>query len=208
MAVVPQVKICGLRRYEDARAALDAGAWALGFIFHPSSKRYIDPAAAAKLIARLPREALCVGVFVDYELEALHEVVRSTGLRGVQLHGNESPEYARQVEAELVVRALRVGEGFEPASVDVFGDCRILLDTYDAAAVGGTGRAFDWSIARRVGERAAVILAGGLTPENVGEALTVARPAAVDVAGGVEQSHGVKDHDKLRRFFAAVRGES
>lgn len=208
MAVATDVKICGLRRYEDARRALDLGAWALGFIFHPTSKRFIAPAAAAKVVARLPSEALCIGVFVDYELDALHDVVREVRLRGVQLHGHETPKYAKAVEAEVVLRAFRVGEGFDPAIVDEYPDCRVLLDTYDPQASGGTGKVFDWSIARRVGERVPVILAGGLTPENVGQAIQAAVPAAVDVAGGVEESPGVKDYDSLRRFFASVRGES
>ena len=202
-----QVKVCGLRRYEDAALALDEGAWALGFIFHKPSKRYIEPEEAARLVARLPRDACTIGVFVDYPLVELNRIVEQVALTGVQLHGAESPEYAVQVDAEVVLKALRVGDGFDVTSVDAFANQLLLLDTYHPQQAGGTGETFDWEVARRVGERAPYFLAGGLRPENVSRAIAEAQPHGVDVSGGLEASAGCKDPEKMRRFFAAVRGE-
>ena len=200
----PRVKLCGIRTYEDAVVALDAGAWALGFIFHRPSRRFIEPYDAAAIVARLPRTARTIGVFVDEPLGDLQATLREVGLSGAQLHGDESPEYAGRVEAELVLKAFRVGGDFRPELVDAFPGCTILLDAFDPLRPGGTGRTFDWNVARAVGERAPCVLAGGLTPDNVGEAIRAARPSGVDVSGGVESAYGVKDHDAIRRFLRAV----
>jgi len=200
-----KVKICGVRSYEDARAALDAGAWALGFIFHRPAKRYIEPEAAARIVKRLPRDALPVGVFVDYPLDELNEVVDTVGLRGAQLHGDEDPPYADKVKAEVVIKALRVGPDFDPGRVRDFPGQRILLDTFHPQAPGGTGRTFDWSLARRVGELTPVIVAGGIHPDNVVDSLRQAQPDAIDVSTGVEKAPGVKDPAKILRLFEAIR---
>jgi phosphoribosylanthranilate isomerase len=206
MAPHVKVKICGIRRLEDALVAVDAGAWALGFIFHRPSPRYIAPEEAAEIIERLPGPVLTVGVFVDYAIDELNEVVRQAGLGAAQLHGAESPAYARQVEASTVIKAFRVGEHFDVASIGSYDHCRILLDTYRADRAGGTGETFDWEIARRVGEKTPVILAGGLDPDNVREAIRIARPVGVDVSSGVETAPGVKSAAAIRRLFAAVVG--
>ena len=198
------VKVCGIRRLDDALVAVDSGAWALGFIFHRASPRYIDPEDAARIIERLPGEVLTVGVFVDYPIDELNDVVRQAGLSAAQLHGAESPEYAREVEASTIIKAFRVGEEFDVARLEPYQDCNFLLDTYRPGQAGGTGETFDWEIARRVGEKAPVILAGGLGPDNVREAIRVARPQAVDVSSGVELAPGVKDPAAIRRLFEAV----
>ena len=198
------VKICGIRRYEDARAALDAGAWALGFIFYPLSKRFIEPEEAARITQRLPASALTVGVFVDAPLETVNATVEVAGLGGVQLHGSEDGAYAGAVEADLVIKAIRVGPAFDAESLRGYPECHILLDTHRPDAPGGTGEVFDWAIARRAGQVRPIILAGGLTPENVEEALRVARPAGLDVSTGLESAPGVKDRGKIARFFEAV----
>lgn len=198
------VKVCGIRRLDDALLAVDSGAWALGFIFHRESPRYINPEDAARIIERLPGEVLTVGVFVDYPIDELNDVVRQAGLGAAQLHGAESPEYAREVEASTIIKAYRVGEAFDVDVLEPYQDCTILLDTYRPGQAGGTGETFDWEIARRVGEKAPVILAGGLGPDNVREAIRVARPQAVDVSSGVELAPGVKDPAAIRRLFEAV----
>ncbi len=198
------VKVCGIRRLDDALVAVDSGAWALGFIFHRASPRYIAPEDAARIIERLPGEVLTVGVFVDYPIDELNDVVRQAGLGAAQLHGAESPEYAREVEASTIIKAFRVGDAFDVDLLEPYPDCRILLDTYRPEQAGGTGETFDWEIARRVGETAPVILAGGLGPDNVREAIRVARPQAVDVSSGVELAPGVKDPAAIRRLFEAV----
>lgn len=199
-----KVKICGISRYEDAVCALDAGAWALGFIFHRPSPRFLEPAEAARIVRRLPREVLTVGVFVDSPIEELNEIVREAGLRGAQLHGKESLEYANGVRAEVVVKAIRVDADFDPESARAFAGHSLLLDTYVPDAAGGTGKAFDWSIARRVGQIRPFILAGGLTPLNVGEAIDAARPEAIDVSSGVESTPGRKDKEKIAELFQAI----
>lgn len=199
-----KVKICGIRRLEDALVAADAGAWALGFIFHRPSPRYIAPEDAAKIIERLPGGVLPVGVFVDYPIDELNEVVRRAGLGAAQLHGAESPEYARQVEAGTIIKVFRVGAGFDADALETYHDCCFLLDTYRPGQPGGTGETFDWEIARRVGERAPVILAGGLGPDNIREAIRVAQPRGVDVSSRVEVSPGVKDQTAMRRLFEEI----
>ncbi len=199
-----KVKICGITRYDDACVALDAGAWALGFVFHPTSPRFIAPERAAAILDRLPRSTFSVGVFVDWPLDELNRAVRLAGLRGAQLHGDESPEYAARVEAEMVMKAFRVGEDFDPARVDGYPGQRILLDTHKGGVPGGTGRVFDWRVAREVGRRRPFILAGGLTPENAAEAVASAQPEGIDVSSGVEANPGIKDPIKLRRLFEAV----
>ncbi len=201
-----KVKVCGIRRLDDALVAVDSGAWALGFIFHRASPRYITPADAARIIERLPGEVLTVGVFVDYPIDELNDVVRQAGLGAAQLHGAESPEYAREVEASTIIKSFRVGDEFDVDRLEPYPDCTFLLDSYRPGQAGGTGETFDWEIARRVGEKAPVILAGGLGPDNVREAIRVARPQGVDVSSGVEVTPGVKDPAAIRRLFEQVAG--
>jgi phosphoribosylanthranilate isomerase len=199
-----KVKVCGLKSYEDARSALDAGAWALGFVFYPLSKRFIEPEEAARITRRLPGSALTVGVFVDAPLETVNATVEIAGLGGVQLHGKEDDSYAGAVKADLVIKAIRVGPIFDAESLRGYPGCRILLDTHRPDSPGGTGDPFDWTIARRAGEVRPIILAGGLTTENVEEALRVARPDGLDISTGLESAPGVKDRGKIARFFQTV----
>jgi phosphoribosylanthranilate isomerase len=199
-----KVKVCGMTRYEDARLALDLGAWAIGLVFHPPSPRAIAPEKAAELIARLPADTISVGVFVDAPLEDVNRAVERIGLKAVQLHGAETPEYAAGVKAGRVIKAFRVRAGFDDARIDDYPECLILLDAHVEGLPGGTGRAFEWDIARKAWERAPIILAGGLNPENVEEAIRTVRPMAVDVSSGVEARPGEKDPKKLRLLFDAV----
>lgn len=205
---LPRVKICGITRYEDARLALDLGAWALGFIFHRASPRYLEPAAARALLARLPRETLAVAVVVDRPVEETQRLIDEVGARGVQLHGGEPPEEVEALRAEVKIKAFRVGAAFDPAAVEAYRGCHILLDTYRSGAAGGTGETFDWSVAQALSRARAVILAGGIGPENARQALEKVRPFALDVSSRVEAAPGEKDADKLKELFEALAGTS
>jgi len=199
-----KVKICGITRVEDARLALECGAWAIGFIFHPPSPRYVTVERAAAILRELPAGTLAVGVFVDAPLAQVNSTVRAVGLRGVQLHGTEGPEFAAAVEAGEVIKGLRVGPGFDAAAVDAFPQCRILLDAFQEGVPGGTGKVCDWKTARKAQERRPIILAGGLEPANVVEAVTQVKPDGIDVSSGVEARPGIKDPVKIRRLFQAL----
>ncbi|MCZ6792068.1 MAG: phosphoribosylanthranilate isomerase [Planctomycetota bacterium] len=205
-----KVKVCGVRRLEDGELAVDLGAWAVGFIFHPPSPRHVDPAEAAGIISRLGEDVLTVGVFVDRPVEEVHRIASELDLGAIQLHGGERPEYAAEVRAAgawkgEIWKSLRVGPQFDEEGVGRYAAfARILLDTYRPEAPGGTGETFDWDVARRVQGQRPILLAGGLKPSNVEEALACVRPEGVDVSSGVEHRPGVKDPAKLRDLFAAV----
>ena len=203
-----RVKICGIMRSEDAEFAVGLGAAALGFKFYPRSPRYVSPEFARAMIRRLPPFVMAVGVFAD-ETDAVNvaAIAREAGVAAVQLHGAQHPIPATNgspLDGLYVIRAVAVWDGLRPNYLDAFEANAFLLDTADPALRGGTGRTFDWDIARRIAERRQVILAGGLTPENVGQAIREVRPYAVDVASGVESAPGLKDPAKLRAFFEAV----
>lgn len=217
------IKICGNTNLEDALAAVEAGADAVGFIFAPSSRR-IDPKTAEAMVAQLPETLEKVGVFVNESAEHIREIVEQVHLTAVQLHGDESPDFARNLfrrpgrarRSRLrVFKALPVHTGIERALREFAhtrGIAAVLLDSaaHDSESPrGGTGWAFDWGRAATfvpgVAERVRVILAGGLTPANVTQAIQVLSPWGVDVCSGVERSPGKKDPARMRAFVAAVR---
>jgi phosphoribosylanthranilate isomerase len=200
-----RIKICGITNAEDALLAADLGAHALGFIFYPKSPRSIKSEAARDIIRKLPPLVLSVGVFVDEEVGVVRQVAATVGLDWVQLHGQESPDYCRAL-GRRVIKGFRVQDESSLAVLPHYRDAvqAFLLDTYRPGTPGGTGETFDWELARRAQEYGPIILAGGLTAANISQAITVAQPAAVDVASGVEAAPGVKDPEKLRAFFAAV----
>jgi phosphoribosylanthranilate isomerase len=200
-----RVKVCGITRLEDARVAAEAGAYALGFNFYGGSRRFIKPEDARRIIEQLPPAVLTVGVFVnEAEPEAVARIVEASGVSAVQLHGDESPAYCRALKGLRVIKALRVGEGFAPESVLEYETEAILLDGFDAKERGGTGRTFDWEIARRVGRLVPrLILAGGLSPDNVCEAIEKVRPFAVDACSSLETEPGIKDASRVRAFLSA-----
>ncbi|MDT5062174.1 MAG: phosphoribosylanthranilate isomerase [Acidobacteriota bacterium] len=200
------VKICGITNLEDARAAVDAGADALGFNFYRRSPRFIAPVDARDIIEQLPETVMSVGVFVNEgEPEQVERIADLAGLKAVQLHGDESPQYCRELRDRFVIKALRVGQGFAPQSVKEYETNAILLDAFAGAARGGTGRVIDWSIARQVRELVPqLFLAGGLSVENVAEAITIVEPYAVDVCSSLEQEPGRKDAGRVRAFVAAA----
>jgi indole-3-glycerol phosphate synthase/phosphoribosylanthranilate isomerase len=201
------VKICGITSVDDARAAVRVGADAVGFVFWPGSPRRVDVATARSIAAALPPFVLRVGVFVDAPREELARVADAVGLDVLQLHGDEPPE-ALEGLPRRAFKALRVGSDFRPEDALRYEGrvAGILLDTRHAAAPGGTGRTFDWSLVQPVREKASyLVLAGGLTPDNVRDAIKAVRPDAVDVSSGVEASPGKKDVAKMRAFIGAVR---
>jgi phosphoribosylanthranilate isomerase len=197
------VKICGITNVADAHAAVEAGADALGFNFYRPSPRYIAPDDARAIIDQLPESVLKIGVFVNEDLKSLSHVVTEARLSAVQLHGHESPEYCRELANTYVIKAFGATNNLnlEGYRVDA-----IMLDTKDDLLHGGTGRVFDWSIAQRATSSVPkLFLAGGLSPENVAEAITRVRPYAVDACSSLEVRLGKKNHERVRAFIKAVR---
>jgi phosphoribosylanthranilate isomerase len=204
---VPRVKICGITRWTDAKLAVDAGADALGFNFYRPSPRYIEPCAAARIARRLRNGVTKVGVFVDESLETVLRTAEEVGLDAVQLHGAERPSRVREISAcRPVIKVFRVRPGFSPSRLAKFpAATAFLLDGYAPGHYGGSGRRVDWDVARRAARYGRVILAGGLRPENVAEAISRVRPYAIDVCSGVESRPGKKDPAKLREFMRQVK---
>jgi len=202
-----RVKICGVTRPQDARLAEKLGAWAIGLNFYEKSPRAVSPANAWNIRRKMALTTQAVGVFVNWKPEVIMYLVHALELMAVQLHGDETPKQLNYLEDDLpVIKAFRVGPGFSMSNFRRFRRASYFL--LDATAkkdqFGGTGKTFDWSIAQKAAAKHKIILAGGLTPENVGEAILTVRPYAVDVASGVESRPGVKDAGKLREFFAEV----
>jgi phosphoribosylanthranilate isomerase len=201
-----KVKICGITNWEDARRAIDAGADFLGFNFYAGSPRYVTPAKARLIVRRLPKNVASVGVFVNESEEKILEIAESVGLDRVQLHGEESPAAVQRLGRSLpVIKALHVKKSFRTANLARFKHASaLLLDGFDAKQWGGTGRTFDWRIAQRARRGAKLFLAGGITPENVAQAIRTAKPYAVDVCSGVEAKPGKKDPKRLKAFMREV----
>ena len=203
-----KVKVCGITNADDALAAVEAGADALGFIFHEKSPRYVLPAVAAGIIAELPPLVIPVGVFVNESLANVRFIMDTCGLAMAQLHGDEPPSYCREL-SRPAMKALRLKDRGSLLALAEFqgrGGVRgFVLDTFSELAYGGTGQLADWNLAAEVAKSTPVLLAGGLTPDNVMEAIRVVRPYGVDVSSGVEASPGKKDHAKMRAFLEAVR---
>lgn len=201
-----QIKVCGITSLEDAVAALEAGADMLGFNFCHESPRYIEPVDAYNIIESLPESVLAVGVFVNERPETVLRIANEVGLSGLQLHGDETPEDCRAVAGRFLIKALRVGEGFTPESAAAYQVDAILLDAFDRGARGGTGRTFDWSLARRTRELVPkLFLAGGLSPANIEEAIAAVAPYGVDACSALESAPGRKDHALVRDFIARAR---
>jgi len=201
------VKICGVTSRDDARLAADAGADAVGLVFWLGSPRCVSFETARGITEALPPFVLRVGVFVDADRETLERGAREAGLDLLQLHGDEAPE-ALDGLPRRVLKAVRVGPGFAPVEAERYAGraAGLLLDTRGDRAPGGTGRPFDWSLARGLRERCPfLVLAGGLTPETVGEAIRAVHPHGVDVSSGVESSPGRKDPARVRAFVEAAR---
>jgi phosphoribosylanthranilate isomerase len=199
-----KIKICGIRTAAHAAAACEAGADMLGFMFYPPSPRYIAPADAAAITADLPAHVGRVGVFVNETAEHMLAVAGQCGLTALQLHGDEPDDVVRALTAYQVIKAIRLQSDHDLAQVDGYDGVDLLVDAV-CDDWGGGGQTSDWRLAARAAARRPIILAGGLTPENVTTALDAVRPAGVDVSSGVEAERGVKDTARIRRFIRAVR---
>lgn len=203
-----KVKVCGITNAEDALAAVEAGADALGFIFYEKSPRYVVPTVAANIIAELPPLVTPVGVFVNEGLATVRSIMDTCGLAMAQLHGDENVSYCREL-ARPAMKALRLrdrGSLLALAEYQGRGGVRgFVLDAFSELSYGGTGQITDWGLAAEVAKSTPILLAGGLTPDNVTEAIRTVRPYGVDVSSGVESAPGKKDHAKMRAFVDAVR---
>jgi phosphoribosylanthranilate isomerase len=214
---VTQIKICGLTRMEDAKLAMALGAWALGFIFYSKSPRFVSSTQVKDILAALNlhpnRSSLratsirTVGVFVNPSLAELEKAVSESGINTIQLHGNESREFCALVRKNFpqaqITKAFRLDETL--TVIDSKNYDYQLIDSHTPDAWGGTGRVADWEKAAKLGGKA-LILAGGLTPENVAQAIQQVKPFAVDVSSGVESAPGIKSEQKLKDFFKAAKG--
>jgi phosphoribosylanthranilate isomerase len=205
---VTRVKICGITRLEDAELAADLGAWALGFILWPGSKRVVDPAVAAGIARAVRRRVQLVGVFVNPHLDEVAHAADAIGFTHVQLHGDEGPAFATEAGRRTgckVIKAVRVASGADLQTLERFHTDFHLLDTAVKGLHGGSGESWDWELAAHRRSTVPAILSGGLTPDNVAAGIAAVRPWGVDVASGVEASPGIKDPAKLEAFFAAAR---
>jgi phosphoribosylanthranilate isomerase len=204
------VKICGITNLDDALAAVDAGADALGFNFYQRSPRYITPETARTIIDGLPANVLTVGVFVNEELHTIEKSASEAGVSVLQLHGSESPEYCKQLQGRYVIKVFAARDEFTPEAVLDYDVQAIMLDAFDKEAAGGigggTGKLSNWAVARKTRELfPRLFLAGGLSAENVGDAIELVKPYAVDACSSLESAPGRKDHARVRAFVAAVR---
>lgn len=200
-----KIKICGITNHDDAKAAVEFGADALGFVFFKDSPRYISRRDAASITKTLPSFIQAVGVFVDESPDKIEEFISAAGIDLIQLHGDEPPEMCRF--SRRIIKAIRVKSLESLSALDKYREIvsSFLLDTYSPDLLGGTGRLFNWDIAIEAKQFGRVILAGGLTPENISDAIKYVRPYAVDVSSGVELKKGKKDHKKMRLFIERAK---
>jgi len=202
-----RIKICGITNLEDALAAVEYGADALGFVFQPKSPRAITPELAKRIVSALPPFTATVGVFVDRNKEEIEKIAQSVSLNIVQLHGSEPPDACQM--SRKVIKAIRVRDLTDLEPLKSYRVSAFLLDTYSPHIMGGTGQIFNWDIAVEAKKFGRIILAGGLKPENVEEAIRWVQPYGVDVATGVEgNKKGKKDHRKLKLFIEKARRAS
>ena len=210
-----KIKICGIANFKDAVAATEAGADMLGFNFYRPSSRYIEPDLVREIVARLRsdsqnRSITMVGVFVDESIDSLVRIVNEVRLDAVQLHGDESPEFCAELKSfvpdKAIIKALRVNGSFDPRSASSYSVQAIMLDAFHEQLRGGTGRVIDWDIAKTVRDLIPQLwLSGGLSPENVAEAISRVKPFAVDACSSLESSSGRKDVLRMKEFVRAVR---
>lgn len=203
-----KIKICGITNPEDAEVAVAAGADALGFVMYRKSPRFVEPAVARTIVARLPPFVLAVGVFVNEEADRVRGLVDECGFALAQLHGDESAMYCQNL-GRPALKALRLKDrGTFLALAELHGRANVrgvLIDAFSDQAYGGTGQTVDWTLAQEAARSTPIILAGGLTPANVAEAISQVRPYGVDVSSGVERSPGKKDPEKVKAFMDAAR---
>ncbi|HKH14284.1 MAG TPA: phosphoribosylanthranilate isomerase [Solirubrobacterales bacterium] len=199
-----RVKFCGITRLEDAREATRLGAWAIGLNHHPASPRFCEPAAAVEISAAVKRQLEVVGVFVNPTLDEVVRAAEDESLTMLQLHGGEGAAFCREAARRTgckVIKAIRVRSAADVQAAEAIRTDYHLLDAYRPGTPGGTGASFDWEFLADRRSEVPLILAGGLTPDNVDEAVTTVHPYAVDVASGVESEPGVKEHTLMAAFL-------
>jgi len=199
-----RIKICGITAIDDALHAIDCGADALGFVFYERSPRAIAPDKAQAIIAKLPSFVTVVGLFVNEVPAIIRAIADECHLDVIQYHGDETPETVRMAPRRAI-RALRIRENETLAEIDHYPASGLLIDAWVAGAFGGTGVLSNWQIAAEIAQKRPLILAGGLTPDNVAEAIQTVRPYGVDVSSGVEEAPGRKDKKKVAAFIRAAR---
>jgi phosphoribosylanthranilate isomerase len=208
-----RVKICGITQPEQGKAIAFSGATALGFICVPSSPRYVSAAQIRAVITQLPENIDNIGVFANSTVDKIAQTVNDSGLTGVQLHGDESTEFCYQVRQSLpdveIIKALRIRtlEDFDKAATYTTIVNTLLLDAYHPQQLGGTGKTLDWNMLQQFSPSCPWFLAGGLTPDNIVEALNQVKPSGIDLSSGVERAPGDKDLDKVAKLFARLRGK-
>lgn len=200
-----QVKICGITNLEDAEAAIDFGADALGFVFFKGSPRCVTLQQAESIVCKLPPFVTTVGVFVDETPEIIHSSIIDAGIDVIQLHGEEKPEACGFSRRSIKAIRIKSIDSLEPLKTFKSVVSAFLLDAYTTEALGGTGQKFNWDIAVEAKQFGRIILAGGLTPENIGDAIRHVRPYGVDVSSGVEREKGKKDHQKMKLFIERAK---
>jgi phosphoribosylanthranilate isomerase len=199
-----KIKICGITNLEDALQAVGAGADALGFVFYAGSPRCVEAEQVRAITDRLPPFVSKVGLFVNETRATIEQTMTMAGLNLIQLHGDESPSDC-YFERWPVIKALRVRNAKSLQGLAAYKTCSLLLDAWSDEAYGGTGHSFDWQLLRDLSSERPLILAGGLKPENVAQAIATVKPYAVDVSSGVEATRGRKDHEKVKEFIKQVR---
>ena len=201
------IKICGITNVHDALAAVAAGADALGFNFYKPSPRYVTPQTAREIVAKLPVSVLTVGVFVNEESQSVRNIANEANVAALQLHGDESPEYCRELGKDrYVIKTFAVANDFDVQRIRLYRVEAIMLDTKHNSLRGGTGRVFDWSVAKEVNDFVPkLFLAGGLSPENIEEAVATVRPYAIDACSALEDAPGRKNHERMRAFVEIAR---
>ncbi len=200
-----RVKICGITNIGDAYWAAEFGADALGFIFYPKSPRYIAPEKVRGIIQKIPGSMGRVGVFVNQEIQAVKEIMSFCGLRLIQLHGDESPQYCARFPRSALIKTVSVCTEEEVRKLENYPVRTILVDARKPGCYGGTGKNSDWTLAMKVKGKHPLILAGGLNKENIKRAIETVKPCAVDINSGVETSPGKKDPHKIREIMEIIR---
>jgi len=205
-----KVKICGITNLEDAKVAAEAGADALGFVFYKKSPRYIKPEKAGAIIKQLPERLRKVGVFVNAQEKTIKDIAKWSRLDILQFHGDESPEFCHKFKGYKVIKAFRIKDKTDLAKILKYKTFAYLFDTFVKSKVGGTGKIFDWKIIKRIMDKInrPVFLSGGLTKDNVKEAIKTLRPAWVDVSSSVEIKPGKKDHKKVKEFIKEIKNKA
>ncbi len=198
-----KVKACGITNFEDAKVCVDNGADAIGFIFYKKSKRYIKLETASNIIERLPFFTIKVGVFVNENIDFINNVAWKIGLNAVQLHGDETTEFVEQIHLP-VIKSFRINDEFEFSILDKYKGCTFLLDSFNPNELGGTGLQFNWDKIP-VELRDKIILAGGISTDNIDKVYKEIKPMAVDLSSSLEKIPGKKDHKKIELFFNKIK---